>query len=791
MESVTNSEPLDFIREIIAADVKANKHHGRVATRFPPEPNGYLHIGHAKSICLNFGAAQEVNSATVEGVCHMRFDDTNPETEDMEYVESIQRDVKWLGFDWGDNLYFASDYYEVIFQCARKLIIEGKAYVDSLNEAEIREYRGTVMEAGRPSPYRDRSVAENLALFDRMAEGEFPDGAHVLRAKCDMAAKNMKMRDPLLYRIRHASHYRTGDKWCIYPMYDYAHPISDCIEGITHSICTLEFENNRDIYNWVVENAWDPRFAMRTDFAKLPLPRQYEFARLNLEWTVMSKRKLLQLVEEKHVSGWDDPRMPTIAGMRRRGITPEALREFAQRVGVAKTNSRVEITLFESTIRDNLNMNAPRVMAVLRPLKLVITNYPADQIEWLDASYWPHDVPKEGSRPIPFSKELWIEQDDFMENPPKKFYRLSPGREVRLRYGYIIKCTDVVKDAAGNVIEVRCTYDPATRSGNAPDGRKVEGTIHWLSAAKALPCEIRLYDRLLKVAVPEEDETHTFLDFINSDSLQLLPNAFVEPSVATDSTDTRYQFERQGYFWQDPVDSAPGRLVFNRIVTLRDTWAKLSAEGGVRSAESKDNLQSPTANPQSQNNELQARERLAGRDDALIASFERLTALGLSEEDAEVLTRDAAVVDLFDDALAAHGNARGVAGIILNEVLRELKDKSLDSLRFGGKQLGELVKLVDEGVISSAIAKTVFGELLQNGGDPAQIVESKGLKQVADAGSLLPIVQKVIAANADKAAQLRGGKGGLMGFFVGQVMKETGGKANAQLVQELLQKELA
>ncbi len=426
-------------------------------------------------------------------------------------------------------------------------------------------------------------------------------------------------------------------------------------------------------------------------------------------------------------------------------------------------------------------------------LKLVVTNYPADQIEWLDASYWPHDVPKEGSRPIPFSKELWIEQDDFLEDPPKKFYRLSPGREVRLRYGYIIKCTDVVKDAAGNVIEVRCTYDPATRSGNAPDGRKVEGTIHWLSAAKALPCEIRLYDRLLKVAVPEEDENHTFLDFINSDSLQLLPNAFVEPSVATDSTDTRYQFERQGYFWQDPVDSAPGRLVFNRIVTLRDTWAKLSGEGGVRSAERDgDNLQSPTANLQSQNNEVTTpRERLAGRaDDALVAKFETLTALGLSEEDAEVLTRDAAVVDLFDDALAAHGNARGVAGIILNEVLREIKDKSLDSLRFGGKQLGALVKLVDEGVISSAIAKTVFGELLQNGGDPAQIVESKGLKQVADAGSLLPIVQKVIAANADKAAQLRGGKGGLMGFFVGQVMKETGGKANAQLVQELLQKNL-
>ena len=422
MDSVTSTEPSDFIRELIAADVKANKHGGRVATRFPPEPNGYLHIGHAKSICLNFGAAQEVG-----GLCHLRFDDTNPETEDMEYVEAIQRDVKWLGFDWGEHLYFASDYYQVFYDCARKLIIEGKAYIDSLNEEEIRHYRGTVSETGRHSPYRDRSLEENLDLLGRMAEGEFPDGAHVLRAKGNMAAANMKMRDPLLYRIRKASHYRTGDKWCIYPMYDYAHPLSDCIEGITHSICTLEFENNRDIYNWVVEHAWDPGFAMRPEFATLPLPRQYEFARLNLDWTVMSKRKLLQLVEEKRVHGWDDPRMPTVAGMRRRGIRPEAIRTFAQRVGIAKTNSRIEVVLFETCVRDDLNMSAPRVMAVLRPLKLVVTNYPANQVEWLDASYWPHDVPKEGSRPVPFSKELWIEQDDFMETPSKKFYRLYYG----------------------------------------------------------------------------------------------------------------------------------------------------------------------------------------------------------------------------------------------------------------------------------------------------------------------------------------------------------------------------
>ncbi|MDI9549416.1 MAG: glutamine--tRNA ligase/YqeY domain fusion protein, partial [Chloroflexota bacterium] len=461
------AEPVDFIREIIREDMRKGTYGGKVLTRFPPEPNGWLHIGHAKSITLNFGVAAEFG-----GLCNLRFDDTNPETEDPAFVEAIQRDIRWLGFDWDDRLYFASDYFDQFYEFAVQLVKMGKAYVDSLSEEEIREYRGTVLTPGRPSPYRVRSVEENLDLLARMRRGEFPDGAHVLRAKIDMASPNMKKRDPLLYRIRHAHHYRTGDKWCIYPFYDYAHPLSDAIEGITHSICTLEFENNREIYDWLVDNLIEP-----------PQPRQYEFARLNLDYTVMSKRKMLQLVNEGYVSGWDDPRMSTIAGLRRRGITPEAIRTFSEKVGVAKANSRVDIALLEYCIRDDLNYRAPRVMCVLRPLKVVITNYPEGQVEQLDAPYWPHDVPKEGSRPVPFSREIYIERDDFMEDPPKSFYRLAPGREVRLRYAYIIRCDEVIKDPqTGEVTELRCTYDPATQGGAAPQGRKVRGAIHWVSA---------------------------------------------------------------------------------------------------------------------------------------------------------------------------------------------------------------------------------------------------------------------------------------------------------------------
>jgi glutaminyl-tRNA synthetase len=550
-------ETKDFIRKIIEEDVKNGVSGGKVVTRFPPEPNGFLHIGHAKSICLNFGIAQEYGS-----VCHLRFDDTDPTKEDMRYEQSIEQDVHWLGFDWQGKLFHASDYFEQMYQYAVKLILSGKAYVCGLTEEEIRDYRGTVHVAGRISPYAKATPAEHLDLFNRMRAGEFQDGKYVLRARIDMASPNMKMRDPLLYRIRHATHYRTKDAWCIYPMYDYAHPISDAIEGITHSICTLEFENNRELYDWVLNN-------IEGDFPYKP--HQYEFARLDLQNAVMSKRKLLQLVENKYVEGWDDPRLPTIAGLRRRGCTPEAIRKFCELVGVAKANSTVEMAQFEFCLRDDLNARAPRVMAVLRPLKVIIDNYPEGEEELLEASYWPHDIPKTGSRKVPFTKEIFIEKDDFLENPPKDFFRLAPGKEVRLRYGYCITCTHVDKDAAGNVIAVHCTYDVETRSGSAPIGRKVKGTIHWVSS-KAITAEVRLYDHLL---APQEGEGEKdFLSCLNPHSLERLTNSLVEPSLKEAKAEDRYQFERQGYFFVDPVEFKKGNLVFNRIVSLKDSWGK-------------------------------------------------------------------------------------------------------------------------------------------------------------------------------------------------------------------------
>jgi glutaminyl-tRNA synthetase len=552
-----STPPRDFIREMVARDVAAGRHAGRVVTRFPPEPNGFPHIGHAKSICLNFGLAAEFG-----GVCHLRFDDTNPETEDQKYVDAIQRDVRWLGFDWGDKLFFTSDYFEKLYDFAVELIRLGKAYVDSLSEDEIREYRGTVTEPGRNSPYRDRSVEENLDLFARMRAGEFPDGAHVLRAKIDMTSPNMKMRDPLLYRIKRATHYHRGDTWCIYPFYDFAHPLSDAIEGVTHSLCTLEFENNREIYDWLVDTLPFP-----------DPPRQTEFARLNLTYTVMSKRKLLELVERKLVAGWDDPRLPTLSGLRRRGFTPEAIRDFCERIGVAKANSTVDVTLLEHCQREALNPEVPRVMCVLRPLRLVIENYPEGQAEDLDAPFYPHDVPKEGSRKVPFSRTLYIERDDFLEEPPKGFHRLAPGREVRLRYAYLVRCESVVKDpASGEVVEVRCTYDPATRGGSAPDGRRVPGTLHWVSADHAQPVEIRLYDRLFKVERPDLEEG-SFEDYLNPSSLETLTGC-IEPAALDPALGERLQFERQGYFFHDPVDASPEHPVFNRIVPLRDSWAQ-------------------------------------------------------------------------------------------------------------------------------------------------------------------------------------------------------------------------
>jgi glutaminyl-tRNA synthetase len=550
----------DFIRDIVTADNASGKHGGRVATRFPPEPNGYLHIGHAKSICLNFGVAQDFG-----GTCNLRFDDTNPVKEDVEYVDSIQEDVRWLGFTWTEKL-FASDYFERLYACAEQLIRDGKAYVDSQSADEIRAARGTLTQPGTESPHRGRGVDENLDLFRRMRAGEFPDGSHVLRAKIDMASPNINMRDPVLYRIKHAHHHNTGDAWCIYPMYDYAHPLSDAFEGITHSLCTLEFEDHRPLYDWLVDTL-QPLLDAR--------PQQIEFARLNLNYTVMSKRKLLQLVTEKHVSGWDDPRMPTISGMRRRGYTPGALRKFCDEVGVAKRENLVDLALLEHFVREDLNRTAPRVMAVLRPLKVVIENYPESQTEELDVVNNPEDE-SAGTRKVPFSRELYIERDDFMEDPPKKFFRLSPGREVRLRNAYFITCTSVIRDAAGEIAELRCSYDPATRGGDAPDGRRPKATLHWVSAAHALDVEVRLYDRLFTVEEPGKGDTD-FLTQMNPASLEVIADAKIEPSVADAEPGTRYQFERLGYFAVDtgrrPEATGHG-LVFNRTVTLKDSWAK-------------------------------------------------------------------------------------------------------------------------------------------------------------------------------------------------------------------------
>jgi len=555
MDEDKEKKSLDFIRTIVEEDNASGKFGGRVATRFPPEPNGYLHIGHAKSICLNFGVAEDYG-----GTCNLRMDDTNPEKEDMEYVDSIINDVRWLGFDWDDRLFYASDYYQQLYDHAVELIRKGKAYVDSLSAEEIREHRGTLTKPGRESPYRDRPVEESLDLFERMRKGEFEEGTHVLRAKIDMSSGNINMRDPVMYRILHEPHYRTGDDWCIYPMYDYAHCISDSIEGITHSLCTLEFEDHRPLYDWFL------------DELGIYHPQQIEFSRLNLNYTVMSKRRLLELVQKGYVSGWDDPRMPTISGLRRRGYTPAAIRDFSSRIGVTKQESVIDMTLLEHSVRDDLNKKARRVMGVLNPLRVVITNYPEGQSEELDAVNNPEDESM-GKRKVPFSGELYIERDDFMENPPKKFFRLSPGVEVRLRYAYFLKCNEVVKDEKGEITELRCTYDPATKGGDAPDGRKVKATIHWVSAKHAVTAEVRLYDRLFTEPEPGSDGGD-YKDYLNPDSLVVLSNCKLEPGLADAVPGVNYQFERLGYFTPDYVDSKKGAPVFNRTVTLKDTWAK-------------------------------------------------------------------------------------------------------------------------------------------------------------------------------------------------------------------------
>ena len=559
MSDNSNFEPSNFIRNIINNDVKNNKNDGRVHTRFPPEPNGYLHIGHAKSICLNFGIVKDYAG----GICNLRFDDTNPEREDVEYTEAIKNDVHWLGFDWEDRLFYASDYFEELYEYAKQLIRDGKAYVDDLSVDEMRALRGTLTEPGKPSPRRDRSVEENLDLFERMRAGEFVEGSHILRAKIDMASPNMNMRDPAIYRIKKTIHHRTGDTWCIYPMYDYTHCISDALEGITHSLCTLEFEDHRPLYDWFLD--------------QLPVPchpQQIEFARLNLNYTVTSKRKLNELVTGNYVSGWDDPRMPTIIGMRRRGYTPEALRDFCERIGLTKSDTMIDMSVLENCVREDIDKRTRRVMAVLNPLKVVIENYPEEQFEQLNAPYHPNDSTM-GSREIPFSKVIYIEHDDFMENPPKKFFRLGPGREVRLRYAYFITCTDVIKNDAGEIIELRCTYDPETKGGNASDGRKVKGTIHWVSAEHCVQTEVRLYDRLFTDPKPDSKRHEKdWKEFLNPESMLDLKDCRLEPSLAYAEKEELFQFERLGYFCVDYKDNYQGKPVFNRTVTLRDSWAK-------------------------------------------------------------------------------------------------------------------------------------------------------------------------------------------------------------------------
>jgi len=559
MSENSNSEPSNFIRNIINDDLKNNKNDSCVHTRFPPEPNGYLHIGHAKSICLNFGIAQDYEG----GICNLRFDDTNPEKEDVEYTDSIQNDVKWLGFDWEDRLFYASDYYEKLFEFAKQLIRDDKAYVCHLKADEIREYRGTLTEPGMPSPHRNRTVEENLDLFDRMRAGEFEEGECLLRAKIDMASPNMNMRDPAIYRIRKVAHHRTGNEWCIYPMYDYTHCVSDALEGITHSLCTLEFEDHRPLYDWFLDQLSVPCH-----------PQQIEFARLNLNYTVTSKRKLNELVTDGYVSGWDDPRMPTIVGMRRRGYTPESIRDFCGRIGVTKTDTVIDVGVLENCVREDLDKRTRRVLGVLDPLKVVIENYPDDETEYLDAPYHPNN-PDMGKRQLPFSKIIYIEQSDFMEDPPKKFFRLGSGREVRLRYAYFITCNEVIKDDAGSIVELRCSYDPETKGGNAPDGRKVKGTIHWVSVKHALQTEVRLYDRLFNDPKPDSNKhEQDWKEFLNNDSIKLIKEAYLEPSLTEAQKEDIFQFERTGYFCVDIKDEVDGKPVFNRTVTLRDSWAK-------------------------------------------------------------------------------------------------------------------------------------------------------------------------------------------------------------------------
>ncbi|PZA08856.1 MULTISPECIES: glutamine--tRNA ligase/YqeY domain fusion protein [unclassified Meiothermus] len=777
----------NFISEIIENDLKTGRY-SQIVTRFPPEPNGFAHLGHAIASYIDFGLAHDYG-----GVCRLRFDDTNPETESQEYVDSIVEDMRWLGWEW-DRISFASDYFEQLYEMAVRLIKMGKAYVDSVSPEEMARLRGSVDKPGTPSPYRERSVEENLELFERMRAGEFPNGAHVLRAKIDLSSPNMKLRDPVLYRIVHAEHYRTGRKWCIYPSYDFAQATSDALDGVTHSLCSLEFVDNRAIYDWLMDHLWG-----HPPLDKTPRPHQYEFGRRSLEYTVVSKRKLKKLVAGGYVRGWDDPRMPTLAGQRRRGVTPEAIRSFASQVGISRTNRTVDIGLLEHAIRDDLNHRAPRVMAVARPLKVVLENLPEGYEQTLHLAYWPHDVvqespdglvalpggrrvrPEEATRPVPFTRELYIEQDDFAVDPPPGFKRLTHGGTVRLRGAGVIRCERFITSETGEVVELRCTL--------LDEGASAKGVIHWVSASRALPAEFRLYDRLFSVPHPEaeakeqeeEEETHEdrdFLRFVNPRSLEVT-HGYVEPSIAGDPADTRYQFERSGYFWRDPVDSRPEALVFNRIVTLKDTWGK-EAERKTPDAKRKTpdaRRQAPSAEGQKELPDLTAEQQ---------DRLERLKSQGVGEAEALVLARDEKLAAYLSEA-ARHGEVSALASWVVNDLGAPIRE---ERIRIAPAALARLVRLLEDGTINTRIAKDVLAEAQQSGADPVEIVEAKGLRQVSEAGALEPILERLMAEYPDKVAAYRSGKTGLMGFFVGQVMRATQGRANPQLVQELVAKKL-
>jgi len=752
------SKSKDFLRRIVETDLQNNKYQ-KVITRFPPEPNGFPHIGHAKSISINFGIAKDY-----DGLCNLRMDDTNPTKEDTAYVEALKDAVTWLGYEWIDDVKYTSDYFDKIYDWAVELIKMDKAYVDSLEEEEIREYRGTVTSAGKRSKYASRTIEENLDLFEKMKNGEFKDGQHILRAKIDMSASNMKLRDPLLYRIRNVEHFRAGNKWCIYPMYDFAHCLSDYIEGVTHSLCTLEFENNRDIYNWVLD----------TLQLTPPRPYQHEFARLGINYTVMSKRKLLELVNEKLVSGWDDPRLPTIAGYKRRGYTPQSILNFCDTIGIAKANSMVDVSQLEFCIRDDLNKKVPRVMCVVNPLKVTITNYEGS--EDIEASYYPHDVPKEGNRNLPFGKTIYIDKNDFSEHPDKGYFRLTPTQSVRLKYAYIITVQEIIKDANDEIIELKVTYAKDSKSGSDTSGIKVKSAIQWVEKESAKKVELRIYDRLFKTEAPQGIED------INPNSLTIIKDALIEPAVITDKIDERFQFEREGYFYAEPVDYTNEKPVFNKIVGLKDSW-----NNNKKSEDKKPSKATQTK----KENKVQIKGDVVAMSNDEQALFDKYTKeYKLNSEVANILARDEILSNFYTQSLEQFNSPISLANIVANEVAKELKSKSLSELKFNAVQIATLVKMIEDETISSKIAKQVFEEMVKSGSNPEQIVKDKGLVQISNPDEILPIIDEVISKNPDNVAKYKDGNNKLFGFFVGQVLKATGGKANPKVVNELVKKQL-